>query len=355
MLKFLSSYTLLLILCISIAQGKTLNNLKENTDITDTVNQEIKAMAVKGGGAIQLPAGNFYVDAVKSINLLNNITIILDKNTTLNVIPTAAKFYQVFNINKVRNVSIENGTLIGDKYRHLGKTGEWGMGINIKDAQNVTVKNMAINKMWGDAIYLGMDSGTSPNNNVFLTNITMDDNRRQGLSVISVKNLYVKKLRVSNTKGTPPADGIDIEPNNNKGYLENLNFTDIITSNNQGNGFQVSLSRFKNTSKKVSIKLTNHVDNGSYFGLILNGVSTRIDGDIIVNDTNYSNSRHSNYCFHNWQNNNIKVNLNNIKQDKANRFKISRFCIDYTANPQIRLQNVKSVSSAFINPNQPIK
>ncbi|MFU0502950.1 right-handed parallel beta-helix repeat-containing protein, partial [Acinetobacter baumannii] len=100
--------------------------------------------------------------------------------------------------------------LIGDKYSHLNKYGEWGMGIDIRDSQNIRISNMKISKMWGDAIYLGNNNNFS-NSDIVLSNIIMNDNRRQGVSVITAKNLNANNLTIKNTSGTGPASGIAIE------------------------------------------------------------------------------------------------------------------------------------------------
>ncbi|MDA0625081.1 right-handed parallel beta-helix repeat-containing protein, partial [Acinetobacter baumannii] len=119
----------------------------------------------------------------------------------------------------------------------LNKYGEWGMGIDIRDSQNIRISNMKISKMWGDAIYLGNNNNFS-NSDIVLSNIIMNDNRRQGVSVITAKNLNANNLTIKNTSGTGPASGIAIEPNNNKSHLENLTFKNITTENNKGAGIQ---------------------------------------------------------------------------------------------------------------------
>ncbi|MDF3346322.1 hypothetical protein, partial [Acinetobacter pittii] len=78
----------------------------------------------------------------------------------------------------------------------------------------------------------------------------------------------------------------------------------------------------------------------SYFGLIINGINKPIiSGSINVSNSDYLNSRHSNYCFTNVINNNLVINLDNITQDKKNNFKSSKFCTDYTKNQNIKIKN----------------
>ena len=64
-------------------------------------------------------------------------------------------------------------------------------------------------------------------------------------TVISAQNLLVINTTFSNTNGTPPASGVDLEPDPSTGpnaahdllRLTNLTFRDCLAANNQGNGF----------------------------------------------------------------------------------------------------------------------
>ncbi|MDC5149577.1 right-handed parallel beta-helix repeat-containing protein, partial [Acinetobacter baumannii] len=148
-MKILNKYSFIIFLLYS---NPVFAQFHPGSYITDELNNLISSTQ---NNIIYIPPGNYKIDAVKSINLKSNITIILDPKTTLSVIPNNKASYQLFRINNVRNVTISGGTLIGDKYNHLGDKGEWGMGIEIKDSQNISISNIRIDKMWGDAIYIG--------------------------------------------------------------------------------------------------------------------------------------------------------------------------------------------------------
>lgn len=309
-------------------------NYVANSDITDQVNSEIKK--AKPGTTIKIPAGNFKVNALKSINLKSNISLELSPKTTLNVIPNKYDSYRVFRINNTQNVRITGGTLIGDKYTHLGNSGEWGMGIEIKDSRNITISDMNINKMWGDAIYVGTN-GKNSNFDINLNNIRMNDNRRQGISVISVFKLNANNIYVSNTGGADPSGGIDLEPNDKNNRLENISIKNLYTSNNVGSGFIVSLKNYKDANHQISIKLANHTDNGSKFGFVVRGNETKNYGIIEVRGTNYKNNKHSNYCFNQWDNK-VNVYLKDIKHDKEGKFTKHSWCSNY--------RNIKNIKMA---------
>ena len=277
-------------------------NFVENTDITDYLNQLIKNQK-----SVSIPNGNYKIDANKAIRPQNGSEIKLSDKTVLNVIPNKNGSYRVFNIKNVSNVKISGGTLVGDKYSHLGTSGEWGMGIEIRDAQNIFISNINIDKMWGDAIYIGT-SGKNSTHNINLNNIKMNDNRRQGLSIISVNKLIATKITASNTSGASPASGIDIEPNNGSTVIKDIILEDISTSNNAGAGIQIGLSRYANSTYPFNISIKRHTDKNSEYGILMGAINKNPAGSISMSSLNYKQSR-SPSCFNSWTNNKVLVNI----------------------------------------------
>lgn len=328
----LASYTsftfLIIISSTTFANSEIFQN---NMDVTDLINNKIKENTI-----VKIPAGNFKIDAEKSIVLKNNVTIEMSPETILNVIPSNKNSYQVFRIHNVKNVKISGGTILGDKYTHLGNGGEWGMGVEVKDSQNVSISNMSINKMWGDAVYIGTN-GKNSNYNLKLNNLNLDDNRRQGISIISVDNLIVNNVTISNTKGKSPMNGIDIEPHNKNNILNNIDFSKIKTFNNTGNGFQVSLKNYNGSEREISINMTGYKDYGSRMGVVINGLETPVLGKININEVDLKNNKVSNYCFKDWGGNKIKVNINNLVYDKEYVKNRDEWCSAYRVNDFLKI------------------
>ncbi|EHU1492008.1 right-handed parallel beta-helix repeat-containing protein [Acinetobacter baumannii] len=327
-MKILNNYSFIIFLLYS---NPVFAQFHQGSDITDELNNLISSTQ---NNIIYIPPGNYKIDAVKSINLKSNITIILDPKTTLSVIPNNKASYQLFRINNVRNVTISGGTLIGDKYNHLGDKGEWGMGIEIKDSQNISISNIRIDKMWGDAIYIGTN-GEDSNTNIFLNNIIMNDNRRQGLSIISVKKLIGYNLYANNTSGTNPSSGIDIEPNNNRAILQDIYLKNIYTTGNQGSGLHSYFGFYKGSPKAINIKVENHVDNGSKYGFYMLGLDNKTKGRFEIKNANYKKSKTSNLCLSEWNNPNFSLDLASYKSDKI--FTTNNDCKIYKNNKKIRI------------------
>ena len=189
------------------------------------------------------------------LKLASNCTLFL--NATLTVAPNDYKVYNIVQIKQKQNVKIKGGKIVGDVGRHRyveGSTSEWGMGVDIEESQDVVLEDLYITKCCGDGIYIS--GGNEPSigvynhasRNVTIRNVTCDDNRRQGLSVIHVDGLIVRNCSFVNTgktEFTAPGAGIDIEPNvkNERNQsVKNVVIDNCIIKNNKGMAVANSVS-----------------------------------------------------------------------------------------------------------------
>jgi hypothetical protein len=78
-----------------------------------------------------------------------------------------------------------------------------------------------------------------------------------GMSVIGVKNLLVERTVFSNTNGTSPQAGCDLEPDQPFQELTNVTFKDCLSFGNSGSGWQFYLRNFDTTTNPFSITLDN--------------------------------------------------------------------------------------------------
>lgn len=311
------------------------NDFEKNTDITDQLNEALKKNKI-----VTIEAGDYKIDAVKSIKVQNNSIIKMSKDTRLKIIPNGNPKYSVFDIKNVQNVEISGGQIIGDKYSHLNNEGEWGMGFDIRDSQNISIRDMSISKMWGDGIYLG-SNGKNSNYNINLSNLKIDDNRRQGISIISINTLKANNIIISQTKGKSPMNGIDIEPHNKKNILQNIEINNLKSINNFAAGVQISLKDYNNSPNPISINISNYSDTGSRFGLKINGIKTNVKGKINIDTVNLSNNKTSNYCFQDWSNNHIEVNIKNLKHDKKYVENQHQWCTPYIQSNFLKISKIK--------------
>lgn len=235
----------------------------------------------------------------------NNI-ILFQPNSKLILQSTSKETYEILRIHGVSNVKIYNANIIGDANSHKGDSGEWGMGIAIRTSKNVVLYNPRITNCWGDGIYVGTLTEkrngkarwVGPSENITVFNGFIDANRRNGLSLVSVKNCKVYNSLFSNTRGAFPKSGIDIEPLN---FADQIEIKNVITYNNGQDGIVISLvdivrSKIKNHG--VNIFIDNHQDFNSNMGLRLNGYREyskaqgypKINGHIQISNSSWNNN-----------------------------------------------------------------
>ena len=151
------------------------------------------------GGTVFVPDGVYMVRATGKgrLRLRSKMTLKLSDHAVLKVIPNRARSYSVLRIGKVKDVNVIGGTLLGDRAKHEGKAGEWGMGIRIgPEVKRVAIVGVTAKEMWGDGFYV--EGATD----VALCSVVATHNRRQGLSIIEAKRLLVTNSVFQQTRGT---------------------------------------------------------------------------------------------------------------------------------------------------------
>ncbi|MCC7349548.1 MAG: right-handed parallel beta-helix repeat-containing protein, partial [Phycisphaerales bacterium] len=118
------------------------------------------------------------------------------------------------------------------------------MGIRLYSVTNFQIEGLKIEDTGGDGIYLGAGSATSFNSNVSIKDVTLNNNYRNGISVISADGLTIDNATVLNTNGTAPKAGIDFEPNYNTQVLKNITVKNSIFASNGGNGIMFDLAKW---------------------------------------------------------------------------------------------------------------
>src|SRR5690606_37938628 len=145
--------------------------------------------------------------------------------------------------------------------------------------RSITIKNAFISNCWGDGICISSNKNRYtkeikllPTENVKIINTIIDYNRRNGITIASgVDNLLIDNLYVANTCGTLPKAGIDIEPDNSRGKLDNIKIRNsFFYNNNAGINFHINNYLDKDINKSISIDIYNikfkDQESAFYFG-----------------------------------------------------------------------------------------
>lgn len=186
------------------------------------------------GRTVRIPAGIYRVDARVSLRPASGLTLELAPGAVLKALPNASPRSAVLLLADVAGVTVRGGAIEGERAGHLGQGGEWGHGVSILRSRRVLLEDLTARECWGDGFYL---SGSA---SVTLRRVTADHNRRQGLSVTSVKGLKVLGSTFRRTGGTLPEDGIDLEPNPGE-TVEDVLIQDCRLLDNAGFGLEIGV------------------------------------------------------------------------------------------------------------------
>jgi len=277
----------------------------------------------------------------KGLNLRSNQYILFQPNSKLILKSSNKPIYKLINISNIMNVNIFFINIEGDKYTHQSSEGEWGSGVSIKSSSNIRLFKPSISKFWGDGIYIGQD--TTVPKDISINGGIINDNRRNGISIISGINILIKNITISNTSGHNPQSGIDIEPNTSKNEITNVILDNITTKNNAIHGIVISTGNMNNTVKPISIKINNHHDINSGIALGLSITRSKLDykqlltGKIIITNSNYTSPNNAFIRNYEGKKSNVNLTFKDMKFNKSTTLKMSKnnlnqFLSDYNNN-----------------------
>ncbi len=252
------------------------------TDDTDAIQAVIDAVAGTGGTVV-IPDGTYMINAIRNapgrgLMLRSDMTLRLGAGAVLKAIPNDSDSYSILFITQANRVNILGGTLEGDRNKHVGTSGESGMGIYVASSQNIVIEGVTTKECWGDGFYIGGSAGCQ---NVTFCNVTGDHNRRSGLSAVSVSGLMIRNSTFRNNRGTLPEAGINLEPNLNE-TVANTQILGCTLASNGGNGIQVGVAA---SNKGLAWIKSTTMDGNTITSNRTNGLSTDGGGGIEISNT----------------------------------------------------------------------
>lgn len=236
------------------------------TDDTTAIQKTIDYVKMLGGGTVYIPNGTYMINPGVKIWLRSKVNLSLSDNAILKARPTDNGKYDVLRIVNVTDIKIIGGTIIGERDEHYGTNGEWGMGIGIYGGSNIYIADISVSNCWGDGIYVGSSSTRNYSNNITIERFKIDNSRRNGISVVSGKGVIIRDGVISNTHGTAPECGIDLEPDVITEFMQNIVLENVHTKYNSRYGIETAWGYFQKTSNPSDIIIKNCTDNGSGLG-----------------------------------------------------------------------------------------
>lgn len=212
-----------------------------------------------------LQEGTYYISPLAPVSIPANKHLVFETGAVLKIIPIDSGNHVGIAIEN-DNVILDNPAVDGQRTL-MGDSVGFGHGIYINNAKNCVINNPKSNNCFEDGIYI-----TGLNEDITINNPICNNNRRQGITVVSAKNLVIKNPVCTNTNGLSPEAGIDIEPNNNTDILDNILIDNPVTENNNGSGVVVNVNKLKGVNKIINIKVLNGKDDGSYAGVTIQNI-----------------------------------------------------------------------------------
>lgn len=228
------------------------------TDDTTTIQNFLVAVRIQSGLGVEgkWVKGTYKLTATETIG--SQLYVTFDPSVVINFVPADPANTTLFTIAGQTDVTfIGNGATINGSQTTVSSTGS-GIAFFIYGCDRVRIVGFNINTMATDGVTVtGDNTGSGPARNVILENLIVKGSARNGLSIISARNLLVLGGQFSGSTGSTsgPWAGIDIEPNPDS-FSENINLVGVSTSGNQGAGIQITPSAMNNGANRMTVNIT---------------------------------------------------------------------------------------------------
>lgn len=262
-------------------------NAGKGADDTAIFQKSLNKTAIKGL-TLEIPAGTYNV---RPLYIPANSSVVLDAGAVIQATAGYGENDHLLNISDVQNVSISGtpGQSIFRMRKAEYTSGEFRHCLAIEGATNITIGGIQCNDSGGDGVYIG-EGRQGYSANIKILNSGFDNNRRQGLSLISGRDIAITNCTFSNTSGTAPSAGIDIEPNQASDFLQDIVIDHSSSTGNEGSGLVFGIQRLNASSSPISIKVSNfkserNEESGFYATNEQEGATYSVPGSILITDS----------------------------------------------------------------------
>lgn len=232
--------------------------------VTDDTAALQRALTAGANRVVVIPAGTYIT---RPIFTASGTTLAFTPGSKLMAKSGYGTNDRLLNVLDVSNVSIvgNNATIQMRKADYV--TGEQRHCLSINSSTDVRVYDLTLKDSGGDGVYIGADdTGGSYSARVLVSGVHADNNRRQGASIASCDSCTIRDSSFTNTTGTDPQYGIDVEPNtaDTHSAMRGIRILNCRTSGNAGGGVQVVPDALNST--------------GGVFDVAVDGLTSDTDG-----------------------------------------------------------------------------
>lgn len=258
------------------------------TDESAAINAFLVTAATAGATAIFQKGATYCVGA--SVTPVSGSRINLN-GSTIQMLGSAAAGVRTVVITGVSDVQLYGGTIDGNKTAFAAVT-EQRHCVMIEASSNITIRDMYLYNAKGDGLYVG-DNTVGISSNIFVDNIWCDQNWRNGMSISHVNTMTITNSQFTNTNGTAPMAGVDVEPNVGTVACTNIVFSGCTFSGNAHfglivQGFNGTQSSLQGNITIIGCTITGNgvANDGAGGGLqILNITTVSMIGGQITSNT----------------------------------------------------------------------
>ena len=222
------------------------------------------------------------------------------------------------NIIGVSNIKL-NGKLKIIMNKEEYTTGEWRHGLSIISVKGLKADVIEVIGSGGDGVYFGTNHSANLPEDIQIGTIIADNNRRNGVTFVAGKNIFVDNIIAKNTVGALPEFGVDFEPNFNTDLLQNIVVNSVYTENNAKGGIVFAIGKLRNSLTTTSVTVNNiySLNDGQSGALRVayneKEDTTQLLGSINVRNVVIENPKGRGVDFYNYSSKSVKVNLENCK------------------------------------------
>ncbi len=135
--------------------------------------------------------------------------------------------------------------------------GEFRHNIALYDCHDIRIEGLVVDGSGGDGIAVTTRTATGFSEDIVLRNMQFLNHRRQGATLVSVRNFVADNVKFNSTSYRPPNSGIDFEPNEETQRLENITFTNTELAYNDYTGILFAFSHQSGSSVDYDITLND--------------------------------------------------------------------------------------------------
>lgn len=249
----------------SVGSSITLSPLASGVDATSFINNALSSYdsVVLSPGTYpitctsttdaQYRSGGIRPSSNRSLKVMSGAEIVCAVDTT--------GYYNAIALQDVSNVNIEiNGTLEGNRTADLtagaSSTAQHGFGVVFAGCQHCSLTGTGtIQNFLGDGVIIDKDwvSSTMPSD-IYIGPILATNSYRNAVSVINLSGVAtLDGTRLTNSNGTAPQAGIDIEPGYASNAVDTVNLIGVNALGNTGRGFEVQAPSGEGTVNSVQV------------------------------------------------------------------------------------------------------